>query len=404
MSNPDRIGDELAHSPYGPSRADGYTGCLDYVAANDGLPDDTSEQAAEGTFAHVISDNCFSLDMDALDFVGHRMTVEGFTFEWSEEDAFLLQPGIDFIRSFGGTFYGEQRVDIARWTCAGQFGTLDRVVIAQIDGEWWVILIDLKWGRGVPVIPARNKQLVLYALGVWEMIRDQFPDKPPRFMLGIDQPRCPGGGGLWRTDLHELEVLGNYIKSCVEVSETFDNLPRTASEAACIWCRRKKARGGCATFDNWRLNLLQVSDAQVDSGSEPDLLATSLSPEQRAYLLRHRKGIEYWFKQLDEAALEDTLDGLPAGGLKVVEDSRKGSRDKWIDEKAAAEVVEPILGENAFTRKLKTVKQLCKHLSPDDREKLDGLFKPGESGFSLVPEEDARPAVVRVDADDFDDL
>lgn len=399
MSNPERLGDEPAHSPYGPSRANGYTGCLDYVAANDGLPDDSTEQAAEGTFAHIISDDCFSLDMDAMDFVGHRMKVEGFDFEWTEEDAYLLQPGIDFIRDHGGEFYGEHRVIVAPWTCDGQFGTLDRAVVT----DHGILISDLKWGRGVPVSPIRNMQLTLYALGFWEKVKDRF-DEPPPFAIHIDQPRCPGGGGIWKTNLRELQTIGNYIRGCVQLSETFDNLPREASELACMWCKRKEAPGGCAVFDKWRVNLLGMDPEDIGGDDEPALLSTSLTSDQRAYLLRHRKGIEYWFKMLDEAALEDTMDGKPGGGMKAVVDTRKGSRDKWIDESKVIEVVEPILGENSFTKKLKTVKQLAKQLSPEDQTKLTGLFIPAEHGYSLVPEEDARPAVVRVDAADFDDL
>lgn len=385
----ERLNDEPAHAPYGPSRADGYTGCLDYVRANEGLPDDTSEQAAEGTFAHLISDECLSLGGDADDYIGLKLKVAQWTFEWAEEDAHLLQRGIDWVRAHEGDFYGEQRVDVSPWTCAGQFGTLDRAVVT----DHGILISDLKFGRGVPVSPIENKQLTLYALGFWETVKHRF-DSPPPFAIHIDQPRCSGGGGIWKTSLAELEEIGAYIRSRVQESiRATGPLPRTPSEAACIWCKRKLAPGGCGEYDQWRIEQL-----------EPFLTGTSLTAEQRAEILRHRKGIEYWFKQLEEAALEDTLNGLPGGGMKAVVDTRKGTRDKWNDEAAVAELLNPILGEQCFTKKLKTVKQIAKQLSPEDQEKLNGLYKPAEHGFSLVPAEDTRPAVVRDSGDDFEDL
>jgi hypothetical protein len=46
--------------------------CAGSVAAEEGLPDDTSEFAAEGTFAHHISEECLALGLDPYDFIGHR--------------------------------------------------------------------------------------------------------------------------------------------------------------------------------------------------------------------------------------------------------------------------------------------------------------------------------------------
>ena len=389
----ERLNDEPAHSAYGPSRAEGYSSCLDYVRANDGLPDEATEQAAEGTFAHQISDECLTFDMDAADFVGQSMRVGEWTFTWTEEDAYLLQPGLDWTRARGGEFHGEHRVDVSRWTAEGQFGTLDRAILVEIDNQWWVIVTDLKWGRGVPVSPVRNKQLALYTLGFYESVRHRFTE-PPRFLLAIDQPRCPGGGGYWETTLDELEAIGAYIRERVEISQSVTDAVRTASELGCMWCRRKNAPGGCSTYDTWRLEQLQ-----------PWLTATSLTADQRAMLLRHRQGIVKWLDRLEDAALNDTLNGKSGGGMKAVVDTRKGSRDKWIDEAEVVETLLPVAGEKIFTKKLKTPKQLRKELPSDEaRGKLTGLYEPAQHGYSLVPVEDARPAVRLAAADDFEDL
>jgi len=386
-----------AHSPYGPSAAEGWSNCLDYVNANRGLPDDSGEAAAEGTFAHQISDECFTLGMNAYDFIGQRMKVKDWTFEWGEHDADLLQPGIDRVLEMGGRFFGERRVDISPWTIPGQFGTLDRGILLPD----LICIDDLKWGRGVPVSPIRNKQLVLYAIGFYEEVKHL--TAATDFLLVIDQPRCSGGGGEWRTTLAELQEIGAWLKQRAHLSSTMVNPPRTASVSACRWCRRKDAPGGCNTYEEWMTNMLGLEFDDLD-GDEPPQLAGAMTPERRAYLLEHRATIVKWLERHHDACLADALEGKPTGGLKAVVDGRKGRRDKWNDEEAVAAALVPILGDSSFTKKLITPTQACKQVSTEDKAALQPLIERGVKGHSLVPEEDARPAVIVASADDFDEL
>jgi hypothetical protein len=90
--------------------------------------------------------------------------------------------------------------------------------------------------------------------------------------------------------------------------------------------------------------------------------------------------------------------------MKAVIDGRRGPRDKWKHEGSAAETLEPILGEKSFTKKLITPTQACKQVPAEDRDALENLIVRGEKGHSLVPSEDARPAVTRTSANEFDDL
>lgn len=74
--------------------------CPGSVRENRGLPDDQSWEAAEGTAAHAILELCLETGTDADGWIGHKQTVGRWEFEWTEDDAMLLQPGIDRIRSF----------------------------------------------------------------------------------------------------------------------------------------------------------------------------------------------------------------------------------------------------------------------------------------------------------------
>jgi len=65
----------------------------------------------------------------------------------------------------------EQRVDYSDWAPDG-FGTADVVILSQHK----VRVIDLKFGKGIPVSAKDNSQLRLYALGAWSKFKDEFPD------------------------------------------------------------------------------------------------------------------------------------------------------------------------------------------------------------------------------------
>jgi hypothetical protein len=249
-----------AHAKLSPSGASIWMNCAGSINAQEGLPDETSEFAAEGTRAHDISDLCLTLGLDPYDFIGDTAEVEGFKFEWTEEDADYLALGIDQVRAFGGQFFGEHRVDLSPWLGPDQFGTLDRAIILP-DGL--MVIIDLKFGRGIPVSPIENKQLMLYALGFWYAhCRETHADPDTRILIIIDQPRCSGGGGEWYTTLAELLAFGEEARAAAERTRD-PNAPRTAGDH-CLWCLRRQAPGGCANFDEFAVDAARQQFDDID--------------------------------------------------------------------------------------------------------------------------------------------
>jgi hypothetical protein len=379
-----------AHAELGPSGASIWMNCAGSVNAQRGLPDETSEFAAEGTFAHLISEECLAFGLDPYDFIGHRLEVDGFKFEWTEDNANDLAFGIAQVRSFGGEFYGEQQVDLSEWLGPGQFGTLDRAI--KLPGL--IIIDDLKFGRGIPVSPIENKQLMLYGVAFWrQYCRESHPDPATDVLIIIDQPRCSGGGGEWRTTVGRLLEFAEEARQAAERTRD-PNAPRTAGDH-CTFCRRRSVKGGCPTFDEFAIDLVDMVFGDVDGniliGCAPELPAV-MTPERRAYILQHRKLFEDWLDILHDQALDDATRGLPCGGLKAV-DGRK-SPDKWFDNDRADAALLPILGDARLTKKVKTPTQITKELG--DLVKLLGLealINRGSKKPVLVSEQDARPAV-----------
>lgn len=377
-----------AHARLSPSSASAWMTCAGYPNANEGLPDETSAFAAEGTAAHAISDDCLQFGFDPWDFVGQVLHVDGYAIEFDEDMADALAPGIEWIRAQEGQFFGERRVNLSSWLGPDQFGTLDRGIVRSD----LIIISDLKFGRGIPVSPVRNKQLMLYALGFWDNVARHISDAR-EFLIHIDQPRCGGGGGEWRVSLDELLAFGDEARQAAEATRAPD-APRKASKDACLWCRRKNAPGGCPTYEAFNLDLIGQKFGDLDS-DEPLRLPPALTPERRSYVLQHAKMIEGWLEDLHTATLQDALRGDPTPGLKAVE-GRKAP-DKWRDAEAAMQVVRPILGDRAVTIKLITPTQCNKLLKSDlDRELVAPSILVGERKPALVPEDDDRPALAPI--------
>ncbi|MEG3175802.1 DUF2800 domain-containing protein [Sphingomonas sp. RB3P16] len=394
-----------AHSEHSPSSAEGWTNCADYINANQGLPDVSSWEAAEGTAAHWIRNECLTRDMDAFEFIGHIQKIGEWEFQWTADDAMLLQPGINWLRSHGGQFYGEHRVDLTKWLGHDSFGrpqggTLDGGIVTGPNEDDPIIIDDEKWGRGVPVSPVRNKQTMLYALGFWDAIA-RHKTKSTTFLLSIDQPRHMTGGGKWRVSLAELLAFGEWVKARADATRA-PNPPRTASEKGCLWCRRKNAPGGCGTLDAYVLKMLEMEFEDLD---EPFLsVPQKVTPDRRRVLIDHTKMITDWLDALYARCMEDALAGMPAGGLKAVL-GRKDS-DRWIDEKGqATPAVVSVLGAKSFTQKLISPTATAKAVDTDSFDwtlKIEPLIKRGQRKPTLVDISHDLPAIVS--GEEFDDL
>lgn len=372
-------------------------GCAGSIEAEEGLPDETSEFAAEGTCAHEVSDLCLSLGFDAYDFVGSKWEVDEYTFEWTDDDAETLQVGIDWCREQDGEFFGEHRVDLSHWLGLDQFGTLDRGWIADDK----ILVADLKWGRGVPVSPVENKQLQLYALGFWKAKAAHITDPDFPVHIVIDQPRCAGGGGEWLTTLGALLAFGEEAREAAKRALT-PGAPRTASMASCMWCKRRRSPEGCDTFDEFNLDILGLQFDDLDS--DEIVLPRMLTPERRGRIILHRKMIEKWLEQIYIDCMKDASRGEELGPVKVVKGPM--GRAKFNDKKAVHEILGPLVGEKRFEDRLVSPSRLKTfNLSPEDMAKLEGYIQPGEPSLIIVPSEDARLAIEPIDAkfDEVDD-
>lgn len=342
--------------------------------------------ADEGTLLHEFCEEALREGKDAYDFVGETRTLNDATVEFDDDLADMMQAGLDRIDSIPGKLFIEQWIKLDRWM-PKQGGTLD----VGIAGKKWITIYDWKWGAN-PVSPIRNEQLSLYALGFYETYAKHITDAK-RFRLIIEQPRAPGGGGEWETDLDELLEFGRDVKDRARLCLQKD-APRVPGPVQCMYCPGAKSMS-CKEYVEYNLALVIEDFDRLDEDVEldvPPFLSTKgLTPERRGYILENRAAFTKFLDRLHAQALDDALKGRPTPGQKVVF-GRKPAR-RWRSGEKTAKAVEAFLGPETYDLKLKSPTQVEKLLSESQYKKLAHLVDQGEPKPTLVSIDDTRPPI-----------
>ena len=151
------------HSDVGPSSGERWINCPGSVAATQGMPDTTSEFAAEGTFAHYITELARNEHNDANYY--HGFTSEDGKWICDKEMVGAVQDFLDYVEQWDGDTFIEQRVSYAAWVDNG-FGTSDHICVNVTKKH--CLVADFKYGKGIQIFAEENTQGKLYALGVFE--------------------------------------------------------------------------------------------------------------------------------------------------------------------------------------------------------------------------------------------
>ena len=400
------------HSPRSPSSAHRWRACPGSISECEGLPDTAGEEAIQGTVFHEHAAICVEFGIDPFGMIGARMLCEDGEYrEFTKEMAMGMLPGLDLIRSIssapGAKLYVEKQVNLSRWLGPDEFGTSDAFVVDILQRR--LTVFDWKWGAGVPVSPTWNDQGVLYALGVWDTYAkadfDAAGIDPSEIevIIIIEQPRAPGGGGVWEVPLSTLLAEGEMVKVDAEATRDPD-APRVPGTKQCQFCAAARLNT-CRARAQHILSLLDVDidDPDVESKVEaedvidlPDRRA--LTPEARSHILLNRKMIEGWLAELHDEAMEDAKLGRPVPGMKRVE-GRSPARS-WIDEHKATFILVGEFGDDAYRKKLLSPAQVEEEVGKKVyREKFARHAVQGDPKPILVPE--SHPGVALKSVEDL---
>lgn len=300
-----------SHALLSPSAASRWLACTPSARLEEKLPDTTSEAAAEGTLAHALGEALIrrSLAGNRSEKIKHTKEIARIEKEerytpamraYAEDYAtFVLERYNEAkVKTPDAVIAVEQKLDMSEYVPDG-YGTGDAVIIA--DGT--LSIIDLKYGKGVPVSSENNPQMKLYALGALAEFG---------FLYGIDtvsmtifQPRIDNTS-TWEISVDDLYAWGAQVVK-PRATMAYNGEGEAVPGAHCRFCRAKAL---CKANADKNLELAKYDFADAALLSEADI----------ADILSRADAFTNWLKAVQDYALTEAVEhGTRFPGYKLVE-------------------------------------------------------------------------------------
>lgn len=275
----------------------------------------------------------------------------------------------------------EQRLDFSRWVPEG-FGTGDMVMVSDKYFE----IVDLKYGKGVPVSAINNSQMRLYALGMYEAFGYLYGADEVR--MTIVQPRLDSVS-TETISVDDLLTWGEEVKKKAKIA--FAGKGEFCAGNHCRFC---KARNTCRAHAEYELKNVKE-----------DLQTAELEDFEISDILLRAKNIKTWLDGLESYALGKALDGYDWPGMKLVEG--RSNRKITDDTIAANNLMNAGFGADEIykpraLRSITDLEKLCgkKMFS----ELMSGVIEKPPGKPTLVSADDKRQAIeLRNVKNDFDE-
>ena len=372
----------LSHAKLGASNAHRWLKCPGSVKAEQGIKDQGSSFAHEGTCAHELAEACLVNDFEPGEWVGKSLPEKA---DWivDADMAHYVGEYVDYVRAasaLADDVLYEQRVDYSDWVQGG-FGTADAVIL---KGDT-IQVCDLKYGKGVQVDAENNPQGMLYALGAYAEFG--YLSELKSVKICIVQPRLDHISE-WEISVKDLLKWAEWVSQRAEIALT-DEAERVPGETQCRFC---KAKVTCKALKDYTESIIMSEFDDLDDMASPE----SLTDKQVRKVLESKSLIEGWLTSVEGYVKERLENGDDFPGFKLVEGR---SVRRWGDEDTAADKLADVLGDNRFTRKLVSPAQAEKMLKKDQREILSDLVIKPKGKPTLAPESDKRPGIDATDGD-----
>ena len=345
-----------------------------------------SPYAAEGTLAHELAE--LYIRKDTLNEIGEQVFEQRLE-ELMSNDLFSEEM-LDVIPTY--TEYCaaqlglaqednplaimeiEQKLDLTEYI-PESFGTADCVIINDNLME----VIDLKYGKGVPVYAEWNKQLMLYGLGALRKYDVMYDIT--EICLTIVQPRIDNISS-WQISVEELQ---NWAEEELKPKAKMAFKGEGELQAG-EWCRF------CAVKNRCRKLYEQQIEIAKNEFVEPELL----TDDEIADIVKRTPKLIEWANSIAEYALNQAVNNNKDWpGLKIVEGR---SLRKWTSEdqvvSALFERCPELSEDEIYNMKLKSITDIEKLVGKKRFSELfsDVVVKP-QGKPVLVPMEDKRPAM-----------
>lgn len=374
------------HALLSPSASHRWLHCTAAPRLEEGIKDEGSDYAAEGTLAHAYCamklKNFLGLPTD-----GEKEEIAalqekygtGEMAEYTDTYATIVLEKYNAARAAtpDAQLLVETRLDFSDYVPEA-FGTADAIIIA--DGTMEVI--DFKYGKGVKVSATENPQMMIYALGAYA--RFAFEYRIDNLRATIVQPR--------------IDNLSEYEITVEELTAWAANVLTPAAEKAYkgegpqtpgAWCQFCKVKNQCRALANRCKEVVAVDPKLIT----PEELAKDVLPMVPI--------VKTWISGVEDFALAQALSGVQLPGWKIVE-GRSVRKITDTDSVAA------VLTKNGYKQndifkpvEMRTITDLEKLVGKKQFAAMCGewINKP-QGKPTLAPEGDKRKAIDPI-ADDF---
>ncbi len=390
------------HALFSPSGAAAWMACPGKLAMEAGEPESVSRYADEGTAAHFLAAECLThnthpaavlcktigIDPHGEAFfpqvVGNEGREARAVFEIDTDMAGHVNHYVQVVRRLaeGGELLVEQRLPIGHITGeADATGTGDAIILK--DDE--IIIIDLKYGRGVEVSAEDNPQLALYGLGALEafgMLGDF-----SKVRMVIIQPRVSPTPSEWTLRLDDLDAWASGIREAASMARDALNSHGSYAEwdadnlspgDACRFC---KAKTKCPALRSQVLATVADDFVAIEEPIAPQLSGvlervSNCDDAHLDSLFPNLDLIEQFVEAVRKRIEARALSGAVFNNCKLVQ-GKRGNR-KWTDDTEAEAQMK------AMRLKVEEMYDL-KLISPTSAEKLAPKYdKEGK----LIPSDD----------------
>nr|UVM94009.1 MAG: protein of unknown function DUF2800 [Bacteriophage sp.] len=416
MKLKERGGNNDVHALLSPSGAKKWLACSASLACEKDIPNTSGKAAVLGTAMHTIA------EMHLNQYIkGTALPLE------REVGAYVLDEGKGQIKALISPMKGavlitadmieqvrkytdyckavidvatyaklEMRVNLSEVLHPGYegvetFGTADIVAIQELANtdEHMLIIGDLKTGRH-RVEAKENKQLMLYALGVYRRLKRRYNTTVVR--LVIFQPYA-GGASEWDISVEGLELFAKFAqkRALLALDAYFrgkKNLKASdfkPSVDGCQWCRFSEQ---CAARTK-TVNSVLAEELEDDFVLELTTEQLVVEYEKLPLLRQHIDKVE----KAMAAALHS---GKKVPGYKLVE-GRPGNR-AWKD----ADAIEVSHGDILKKEVLMTPTEAAKVLSADEMAALEPFITRKPGAPCVATADDKRPEWNQVSEEDLE--
>jgi hypothetical protein len=375
---------EPAHAKLSASGSKKWLACTPSARFEEQFPEEQSEYALEGTFAHAV------FEQELLTFLGRP--VEDLPEELLRFDSPGLRDHVmEAVRAVierikeaykvtkDPVIMVERRLDFSRWVPEG-FGTGDVVIVTDDLVE----VMDLKYGKGVVVEAENNSQMRLYGLGAYNELAHLYDIKHVR--MTVLQPRLGNYSAEELTIEELLEWADNVVVPAAKLAWDGEGEFVAGEHCTSGFC---KARYRCSARAGHALQLAKADFALV----EPELM----TEDQIVQVLTKGKAVADWISDVQSYALKQAAEhGKEWPGYKIVEGR---SNRKYSDADAVAAKLQESGVEEAliYERSLRGITALESLLGKKRFNQLLGdlIVKPAGKP-TLVVETDKRLAISSV--------